>query len=220
MSSTPWRNICVAIAVASFASLFCSSQLLATTYTFDLTNQIALPFGASLESTVDLGTTFSQIDSVSINLSGIFSPGLKTFATIPPNASPAVTHDQLFLAVRLGNESTSWIDKETFAGKDLKGLSGQVDFVLPLTAVEPSVPVLFPSGGRPPSYGFLLDGRFGLSTLAADILAANYEELAVPAFATSKISLIVEGTAVPEPTVAVLAMMGIVAVTSCCRHRR
>jgi hypothetical protein len=209
MTSTDRRTLSVAIVIGFYSVASWPSPLLASVYTFDVTSQIDQPFASAGDSLIDLGVTFSHVNSVSVNLSGTFTPGLKTLFTIPAHTAPAVTSDQVSLAIRLGDEGTTWFDKEAYAIQELHGLSGGVNFTLPLLAAHPSpsLPVLFPDASGTPDFQFLLDGRFAIATLGISALGGIDEELVAPKFEPGNISIVIDGASVPEPATATLLML-------------
>jgi hypothetical protein len=171
------------------------------TYRFDLTEEIGSDFNNFPELVVDLDVDFAHVDSASIELKGIFWPGVVTPVTIPEHTGPLLPSDTVNLIIRLGEVGTAWIDKKTFAIQDLQEFSGAVSFDLPLLGASPTtVPVLLPNGDGPPDFGFLLDGRFGISTGSMHWVTLNLEVLEPPRFELTQFILRVDGVAVPETT--------------------
>jgi hypothetical protein len=167
-----------------------------------LTDAIGSDFIGIPEAIVDLGISFTHVESAAVDLKGRFQPGLITRVTIPPNTSPLLPNDNVNLIVRLGEVGSSWLEKDVYAIQELQGFNGDVSFTLPLQGAIPStgpIPVLLPSGELAPDYRFLLDGRFGISAGSMHWLASIYQELEPPRFELTEFVLRIEGAAVPEP---------------------
>jgi hypothetical protein len=189
---------------------------------FDLTDMIGPDFNTSQETSIDLGIEFTNIESASIELSGVFTPGLMTPVTIPEFSGPVLPNDTVFLLVRLGEEGSAGIDKLAYVLQDLQGFEGVLEFDLPIKgSVQSSIPTILPGGEESPDFDFMIDGRFGLSAGSLYLLALIYQELVSPKFELEGFQLTVVGTAVPEPNTGLSFLLAFVgAIVASKRSRR
>lgn len=166
----------------------------AGTISFDLTSSVkSLDLS---EWAIDLGQRFSQIDSACVRLEGDYAPGA-VLATnwIPPRTYRA---DNFHIIVRLGKPNTTWIDKRVYARPSLQGFEGGVAFEMPL--YENAAPSFWPNGDAMPDFEFLLDGQFGLSVTGILFSLPGEEIVEAPLFTLTRLSLHVDGIAIPEPS--------------------
>jgi hypothetical protein len=213
MSFPNYRGLVVSLKTYSLALL--ATFLLiepraatAAAFSFDLTSVLGSDFIA--EEIIDLNQEFTSVTSATLELSGTFTPGSATPVTTSGNPGPTISTDTVNLIIRLGDVGTAWIEKDVYAIQPLEGYQGNVAFSLPLqgvTDLSASLPVLLPSGDHPPDFSFLIDGRFEISTSNMHWLATIYQTLESPEFILHSFILHIEGTAVPEPSSAVIAIL-------------
>lgn len=174
---------------------------------FDLTSSVEA-FDVR-ESVIDLGQVFSRIDSAYVRFEGNYTPGLLLATNwIPPRTYRA---DNFQFIIRLGEPGTSWIDKRVYATPSLQGLDGEVAFEMPLR--ESAGPSFWPGGGSIPNYDFLLDGRFGLSVTSL-LISLGEELIDPPRFTLTKLSLYIDGIAIPEPSCILMSIAGALCICS------
>jgi hypothetical protein len=163
---------------------------------FDLTSNVH-HYDVS-EIVIDLGQTFTRIDSAYLRFEGKYTPGILINASQIPQ-TPFAADDFHFL-IRLDDPGTSWIGKSVYAHADMRSVSGDVAFELPLFDSHP--PSFFPRTTDAPNYDFLLDGKFGMSVTSLLFTIPEAELIENPIFDLARLSLEIDGVAVPEPSAA------------------
>lgn len=194
----------------------------AGTYRFDLTDLVEPGTDFALKRQVDLGIAFKHIDGASIEIEGVFTPGLMQPVTISGDG-PLVPTDTTMLSVVMGDPGTPFYLTPARTWQDMHGQQGNVSFQLPLLAPVISDEPIFqfnpPLVGNP-DFSFLLDGEFELSAGSSHFVASLYQVIESPRFEVTSLVLEITGTAVPEPTSLVLVLGGIGAVVAIQRNRQ
>jgi hypothetical protein len=161
---------------------------------FDLSSSVH-GYGFS-EVAIDLEQAFTRIDSAYLRFEGNYTPGI----LLGTNSTPPRTYaaDDFHFLIRLDDPGTSWLDKSVYSHADMRGTTGEVAFELPLFDSHP--PSFFPRTTLDPNYDFLLDGQFGMSVTSLLFTIPEDELIVPPVFDLARLSLEIDGVAVPEPS--------------------
>lgn len=194
---------------------------MAGSYRFDLSHLVEPGADFYLDHEVDLGMAFKHIDSASIVIEGVFTPGLMR-AVGPDGNNPLVPTDTRTLTIVMGDPGTPFYQTPARTWQDMQGLSGEVSFELPFLApVVSDEPVFYfnPPLVANPDLSFMLDGEFELLAGSSHAVFSLYQVIENPHLEVTSLVLQINGAAVPEPS-ALFAILTGVGLAGAIRLRR
>lgn len=192
--------------IALLLVICCAGTLQAATFTVNLPCTGSYYAGEQYSTIIDLGQSFTSIQSVSVAWSGKIWGGL---VPMPPyNSVP--TNGRVIAAI--------WNDSNAISKQGTTPSLGAATY--PSPASFDCTTALTPYLGNS-SWDFLLDGKTRVTIDFSQILTIPENGMPIqPRYQLDSASLIVDGTPVPEPSSIVALLLGIGGVIPIIRRRR